>query len=55
MGDVGILPLEVSQRQQFVCGLLARDAAGGLYLLGVRQSLPEALQTFSIQNIKGKV
>lgn len=55
MGEVGILPLEVSQWQQFAGGLLARDAAGGLYLLGVRQSLPEALQTFSIHSVKGKV
>lgn len=51
MGEVGILPLEVSQWQQFAGGLLACDAA----LLGVCRSLPEALQTFSIQNIKGKV
>lgn len=27
MGEVGILPLEVSQWQQFAGGLLARDAA----------------------------
>lgn len=27
MGEVGILPLDVSQHQQFVGGLFARDAA----------------------------